>query len=356
MEIEKKKRLLTGDRPTGLLHLGHYVGSIKNRVELQKSHECYFIIADLHMLTTKPFKEDILKIRDNSREMVLDYLACGIDPKLSTIYLQSAVPAVYEMNLIFEMLISLNRLTGLPSLKEMAKNAHLDSESVPFGLIGYPVLQTADILMPRAEVVPVGKDNEAHIELSRDIARRFNQYYGEVFPLPAVMLSDFPSLIGTDGKGKMSKSANNTIFLSDDAKTVEKKIKGMYTDPNRVRADIPGKVEGNPVFMFHDVFNPNISEVDDFKARYRTGKVSDVEVKKSLEEALNKFLDPIRKRREAFEKEKGLIEEIIYDGTLKMIDISNETVKEMRSAMGLMGNWNKISRVARERREKQTKM
>jgi len=356
MEIEKKKRLLTGDRPTGLLHLGHYVGSIKNRVELQKSHECYFIIADLHMLTTKPFKEDILKIRDNSREMVLDYLACGIDPKLSTIYLQSAVPAVYEMNLIFEMLISLNRLTGLPSLKEMAKNAHLDSESVPFGLIGYPVLQTADILMPRAEVVPVGKDNEAHIELSRDIARRFNQYYGEVFPLPAVMLSDFPSLIGTDGKGKMSKSANNTIFLSDDAKTVEKKIKGMYTDPNRVRADIPGKVEGNPVFMFHDVFNPNISEVDDFKARYRTGKVSDVEVKKSLEEALNKFLDPIRKRREAFEKEKGLIEEIIYEGTLKMIDISNETVKEMRSAMGLMGNWNKISRVARERREKQTKM
>lgn len=308
------------------------------------------------MLTTKPFKEDILKIRDNSREMVLDYLACGIDPKLSTIYLQSAVPAVYEMNLIFEMLISLNRLTGLPSLKEMAKNAHLDSESVPFGLIGYPVLQTADILMGRAEVVPVGKDNEAHIELSRDIARRFNQYYGEVFPLPAVMLSDFPSLIGTDGKGKMSKSANNTIFLSDDAKTVEKKIKGMYTDPNRVRADIPGKVEGNPVFMFHDVFNKNISEVDDFKARYREGKVSDVEVKKSLEEALNKFLDPIRKRREAFEKEKGLIEDIIYEGTLKMIDISNETVKEMRSAMGLMGNWNKISRVARERREKQTKM
>lgn len=356
MEIEKKKRLLTGDRPTGLLHLGHYVGSIKNRVELQKSHECYFIIADLHMLTTKPFKEDILKIRDNSREMVLDYLACGIDPKLSTIYLQSAVPAVYEMNLIFEMLISLNRLTGLPSLKEMAKNAHLDAESVPFGLIGYPVLQTADILMPRAEVVPVGKDNEAHIELSRDIARRFNQYYGEVFPLPAVKLSDFPSLIGTDGKGKMSKSANNTIFLSDDAKTVEKKIKGMYTDPNRVRADIPGKVEGNPVFMFHDVFNPNISEVDDFKARYREGKVSDVEVKKSLEEALNKFLDPIRERRKAFEMEKGLIEEIIYEGTHKMIDISNETVKEMRSAMGLMGNWNKISRIARERREKQTKI
>jgi tryptophanyl-tRNA synthetase len=355
MENMTKKRLLTGDRPTGLLHLGHYVGSLNNRVSMQEAYECFFIIADLHMLTTKPSKEDILKIREHSREMVLDYLACGIDPKKSTIYLQSAVPAVYELNLIFEMMISLNRLTGLPSLKEMARNAHMEIESIPFGLIGYPVLQTADILMPRAHVVPVGKDNEAHVELSRDIARRFNQYYGDVFPLPEVLLSDVPTLIGTDGKGKMSKSAGNCIYLSDDAKTVEKKVKGMYTDPNRIRADQPGTVEGNPVFIYHDVFNTDKQEIEDLKMRYRTGKVGDVEVKDKLCSALNKFLDPIRERRKAFAEDKGLIEEIIYEGTLKMIEISNETIKEMRSAMGLNGNWNKISRIARERREKTLK-
>ena len=274
-----KKRILTGDRPTGKLHLGHYVGSLRNRVLLQDQYDCYFIIADLHMLTTKPTKEDILALRTNINDMVLDYLSVGIDPEKSTIYLQSAVDAVYKMNLIFEMMISLNRLTGLPSIKEMARNAHMESDSVPFGLIGYPVLQSADILMPRAHLVPVGKDNEAHIELCRDIARRFNQYYGEVLPLPEVLLGDTPTLIGTDGQGKMSKSANNAIYLSDDAKTVEKKVKGMYTDPNRVHANVPGTVEGNPVFSYLDVFNSNTAEVADLKARYRQGTVGDVEVK-----------------------------------------------------------------------------
>lgn len=349
--MTEKKRILTGDRPTGHLHLGHWVGSIKNRVALQDQYECYFIIADLHTLTTKPQKEDILRLRDHMRNMVIDYLACGIDPKKSTIYLQSAAPAVYEMNLIFEMLISVNRLTGLPSIKEMARNAHLDSESVPFGLIGYPVLQTADILMPRAHFVPVGKDNEAHIELARDIARRFNQYYGEIFPLPEAILSDTPTLIGTDGKGKMSKSAHNTIFLSDDAKTVEKKVRGMYTDPNRVHAHMPGTVEGNPVFIYHDVFNPRRDEVEDLKMRYREGNVGDVEVKEKLIVAINEFLDPIRERRKLFESEKGLIEEIIYDGTERMNEISQATLKDMRSAMGIGGAWNKISRMARDRKK-----
>lgn len=347
----EKKRILTGDRPTGHLHLGHWVGSIKNRVALQDQYECYFIIADLHTLTTKPQKDDILRMRDHMRNMVIDYLACGIDPKKSTIYLQSAAPAVYEMNLIFEMLISMNRLTGLPSIKEMARNAHLDSESVPFGLIGYPVLQTADILMPRAHLVPVGKDNEAHIELARDIARRFNQYYGEVFPLPEPLLSETPTLIGIDGKGKMSKSAHNTILLSDDAKTVDKKVRGMYTDPNRVRADTPGTTEGNPVFIYHEIFNPLKDEVEDLKVRYREGKVGDVEVKEKLIIALNNFLDPIRERRRDLEGEKGMIEEIIYDGTERMNEVSQATLKEMRSAMGIGGAWSKISRVARERKK-----
>jgi tryptophanyl-tRNA synthetase len=347
--MTEKKRILTGDRPTGKLHLGHYVGSLKNRVALQDKYECYFIIADLHTLTTKPEKEHIIETRNHIRETVLDYLACGVDPSKSTIYLQSAVPAVYQMNLIFEMMISLNRLTGLPSLKEMARNAHIDSDSIPFGLIGYPVLQTADILMPRAHVVPVGKDNEAHIELSRSIARKFNQYYGDVFPLPEVLLSNVPTLIGTDGKGKMSKSAGNTIFLSDDAKAVEKKVRGMYTDPNRVSADVPGKVEGNPVFIYHDIFNINTDEVEELKVRYRAGTVGDVEVKQKLTVAINQFLDPIRERRQKIAEDKGYVEQVIYDGTQKMIEISNQTLKEMTSAMGLRGAWNKISKVARAR-------
>jgi tryptophanyl-tRNA synthetase len=352
--MTEKKRILTGDRPTGCLHLGHYVGSLKNRVVLQDKYDCFFIIADLHMLTTKPQKEDILKIRDHVRELVLDYLACGIDPSKSTIYLQSAVPAVYEMNLIFEMMVSINRLTGLPSIKEMAKNAHLDPDNVPFGLIGYPVLQAADILMPRANLVPVGKDNEAHVEITRDIARRFNQYYGEVFPMPEALIGDVATLIGTDGLGKMSKSAGNAINLSDDEKTVEKKVKGMYTDPKRVHAHIPGTIEGNPVFVYHQVFNDNKSEVEDLKKRYQEGSVGDVEVKGKLTSAINRFLQPFRERRAHYEKEKGLVEQIVYEGTLKMNDIANETLKEMRGAMGLFGGWNKISRIARDRQKSMT--
>ncbi len=344
----EKKRILTGDRPTGLLHLGHYVGSIKNRVALQDQYECFFIISDLHILTTKPNKEDVLKVRQNIYEMVLDYLACGIDPQKSTIYLQSACPAVYELNLVFEMLISLNRLTGLPSIKEMAKNAHMDPDVVPFGLVGYPVLMSADILMAKANIVPVGKDNEAHIELCRDIARKFNQLYGEVFPQPEVLLSSFPTLVGIDGKGKMSKSANNAIYLSDDEKTVEKKVKSMYTDPQRVHAHIPGAVEGNPVFIYHDIFNDNKAEVEDLKNRYREGKVGDVEVKGLLAASLNRFLAPIREKRKMYAEEKGIVEKIIFEGTKKMIEISNQTAKEMKSAMGLSGTWNKISRIARD--------
>lgn len=329
--------------------MGHYVGSVQNRVALQDAYECYFIIADLHTLTTKPEKAHIMELRENIRELTLDYLACGVDPAKSIIYLQSAAPAVYQMNLIFEMLISINRLTGLPSLKEMARNAHIDQESIPFGLIGYPVLQTADILMPRAHVVPVGKDNEAHVELARGIARKFNQLYGEVFPLPEPLLSETPTLIGTDGKGKMSKSAGNAIYMSDDAKTVEKKVRGMFTDPNRVSADVPGTVEGNPVFIYHDVFNPNKGEVMELKERYREGTVGDVEVKDKLAAALNRFLDPFREKRRAFEQEKGYVEQVIYEGTLKMNEIADQTLKEMLSAMGLRGAWNKISRLARER-------
>ena len=348
-----KKRILTGDRPTGRLHLGHYVGSIANRVKLQDSYECFFIIADVHTLTTRPEKQEIEQIPDHVREMTLDYLACGIDPQRSVIYLQSAVAEIYELNLYFEMLTTVPRLQRIPSLKDMLQSAHL--AEMPFGLLGYPVLQAADILMPRAHLVPVGKDNEAHIELTREIARRFNNLYGEVFPVPEVMVGDVPTLVGTDGSAKMSKSLGNAILLSDDAATVRKKVFGMYTDPKRVSADIPGTVEGNPVFIYHDIFNPNKGEVQELANRYRAGKVGDVEVKERLAEALNAFLDPIRERRRGFEERGGYVDEVVYEGTLAMREEARATMSLVRSAMGVSAIWNRISRKAEQVRKKREK-
>lgn len=342
--MSERKRVLTGDRPTGRMHLGHYVGTLQNRVRLQDEYDCYFIVADLHMLTTKPEKEYILALQKNVQEMVLDYLSVGIDPEKSTIYLQSAVHAVYEMNLIFEMLVTLPRLSRLPSIKEMARAASLDDEAVPFGLIGYPVLQSADILMPRAHLVPIGRDNESHVEIAREIARRFNSYYGDVLPIPEALIGDVPTLVGTDGQAKMSKSLNNAIFLSDDAETVKQKVFSMYTDPNRIRADIPGKVEGNPVFIYHDAFNPDIAEVQDLKDRYTKGKVGDVEVKQKLARALNNFLEPIRARRAEFEERNGYIEEILEAGTARMRALADETLAAMKDAMGLSDVWRWITR------------
>ncbi len=352
----ERKRILTGDRPTGRMHLGHYVGSLQNRVRLQDEYDCYFLVADLHMLTTRPQKAHIDALRENVYEMVLDYLALGIDPSKSTIYLQSAVHAVYEMNLFFEMLVTLPRVARLPSIKDMARAANMEDEAIPFGLVGYPVLQAADILMPRAHLVPVGKDNESHVEVTREIARRFNSYYGEVFEIPEVLIGEVPTLVGTDGQAKMSKSLDNAIFLSDDAGAVKKKVRGMYTDPKRIRADIPGTVEGNPVFVYHDAFNPNREEVEDLKARYRAGKVGDVEVKEKLTYVLNAFLDPIREKRRQIAADRGYVEEVVYEGTLRVQAFADETLQMMKKAMGLTGIWNRISRKARDRQKKRAKV
>ncbi|MCX7791510.1 MAG: tryptophan--tRNA ligase [Chloroflexaceae bacterium] len=330
-----KKRILTGDRPTGKLHLGHYVGSLQNRVALQDTYECFFIIADLHVLTTKPTRADIAEIPQNIRDLVLDHLAVGIDPEKVTFYVQSAVKEIYQLNLIFEMLVTVPRLTRLPSIKDMARNANIDEEQLPFGLLGYPVLQAGDILMPRAHLVPVGKDNEAHVEITREIARRFNYLYGEVFPEPEALVPEVGTLPGTDGQGKMSKSAGNAIFLSDDTKTVEQKVRGMYTDPNRIRADIPGRVEGNPVFAYHDAFNPNVEEVNDLKERYRQGRVGDVEVKRKLFTALENFLAPIRERRAHYEANPRLVDEIIAAGNERTRAVARETIQLVEAAMGL---------------------
>jgi tryptophanyl-tRNA synthetase len=329
----RRRRILTGDRPTGRLHLGHWVGSLQNRVRLQDEYECFFIVADLHTLTTKPEKESIAAVPGNIREMVLDYLAAGIDPSRSTIFVQSAVPETAQLNLYFEMLVTVPRLERLPSIKDMAQAANIDV--MPFGLLGYPVLQAADILLPRADLVPVGKDNLAHVEITREIARRFNYLYGETFAEPEGLLSEVATLPGIYGGPKMSKSLDNAIMLSDSADVVKQSVMKMFTDPNRTRADIPGTVEGNPVFIYHDAFNTDADEVTDLKTRYREGRVGDVEVKKKLIVAIEKVLAPMRERRAHFEQQKDLVSEILHQGNERMRAEARETMARVHDAMGL---------------------
>ena len=326
-----KDRLLTGDRPTGCLHLGHYVGSLRNRVKYQSSHECFFVIADLHTLTTRPGKEQILKMNEIIHQIVLDYLAAGIDPEHAAIFVQSSVPGISELSTLLGMLVTAPRLERIPSLKEMAQSAGLNA--MPFGLLGYPVLMSADILIPRANLVPVGADNQGNVELAREIARRFNHLYGEVFPIPELEMED--TLIGTDGQAKMSKSLKNAIYLADSPSVVEEKVMGMYTDPNRVSAEVPGAVEGNPVFVYHDSFNPDLEQVQELKERYRSGRVGDVEVKTKLAQAINQFLDPLRERREEFSRQPDLVLDILSEGSKRMRAESEETLALVREAMGL---------------------
>ncbi len=311
ISVGKKGRLLTGDRPTGRLHLGHYVGSLENRLQLQEEYECFFLIADFHVLTTAADRTH--EIGENIRELLLDYLSVGIDPERSTIYLQSLVPEVAVLHLIFSMLTTVPRLQRVPTLKEVMRDLKLETASL--GLLSYPVLQAADILMVRADVVPVGKDQASHLEVTREIARRFNELYAPVFPEPRTIIWRVGTLVGTDGQAKMSKSLGNAIFLSDDRETVIRKVMGMFTDPTRIHPTDPGHVEGNPVFIYHDAFNRNRQEVEELKERYRQGRVGDVEVKQRLARALNEFLDPIRERRARWAARPDKLEEIIVEGS-----------------------------------------
>lgn len=333
MDTPKRPRILTGDRPTGKLHLGHYVGTLANRVKLQDSYECFFLVADFHMLTTRTELERLRHTRENIRDVVLDNLSVGIDPNKSTYVLQSLVPQIPEIALIFSMLATVPRLQRVPTLKEVMQD--LDIEQPSAGLLLYPVLQAADILSVRANLVPVGKDQASHLEVTREVARRFNGLYGDTLPEPDTLIGDVPTLVGTDGQAKMSKSLDNTIYLTDDPKTVEQKVRGMYTDPARVRADIPGKVEGNPVFQYHDAFNDDKAEVADLKERYAQGKVGDVEVKRKLAAAINRFLEPVRQRRAVFEANPRVVEEILAAGSERARAEAGETLRMIKDAMGL---------------------
>lgn len=326
-----QKRILTGDRPTGKLHLGHYVGSLKNRIELQDSYEVFILVADLHSLTTK---NDTSLLKENVRNLVLDQIAVGLDPEKVTFCLQSAIPEDSELAIIFSMLISKSRLERVPTLKDMLQDLKIENPSI--GLIFYPVLQAADILMVKANLVPVGKDQASHIEVTREIAEKFNSTYSEVFPIPEALIpEDMGTLPGLDGKAKMSKSLDNAIYLTDSAEVVSEKVMKMYTDPKRVKPTDPGTVEGNPVFSYHDAFNTDKEQVENLKNRYREGKVGDVEVKKELASTLNRFLEPIRSRREELLKESDLVERVLTEGTLKVRSEAQETLKQVKKAMNL---------------------
>lgn len=324
-----RKRILTGDRPTGRLHLGHYVGTLENRVKLQDAYDTFLLVADYHMLTTR--LERLEEIGQNVRDVVLDNLSVGIDPDKVTIYLQSLVPQTTELHLYFSMLVTVSRAQRIPTLKEQMRDHEISQPS--YGLLGYPVLQAADILCVRGDLVPVGRDQESHIELTREIARRFNELFGEVFPVPDALIPGDKLLPGTDGNSKMGKSLGNAIDLADDTETVKRKVMAMYTDPKRIRATDPGTVEGNPVFVYHDAFNPDRAEVEDLKERYRTGKVGDVEVKRKLADALERFLEPIRERRATFDARA--VDEIIRAGSERARAEAARTVHDVRAAMRL---------------------
>jgi tryptophanyl-tRNA synthetase len=344
--------MLTGDRPTGPLHLGHLVGSLRNRVRLQHQYESYFIIADLHMLTTRSSPEDIALVDQRATSLVLDALSAGIEPESVTFYLQSAIPEIHELSGLLHSQVTVSRLERLPALKDMARDANVE---MPLALLAYPVLQSADILSMRAQAVPVGKDNYGFVEVTRELARRFNSRYGDVFPIPEIVPGEMPVLTGTDGKRKMSKSLGNAIALGDDAAAVRKAVMSMYTDPARISADVPGTVEGNPVFEWLDVFGTDQARIDSMKARYRSGTIGDVEVKEYLANIVNDVLNPMRERRLRYST-SGFAESLIEQGTHRVRAETQDTVMAMKRAMGLTGAWNRIHRRAEryQKREAET--
>jgi tryptophanyl-tRNA synthetase len=324
------KRILTGDRPTGQLHLGHYVGSLQNRVRLQDEYDTYILIADVQALTDN--FEHPEKLEANIFEVALDYLAVGLDPAKIKIVVQSMVPELTELTIYFMNLVTVATLERNPTVKEEIKQRNF-VKGVPVGFWSYPISQAADIAIFKADLVPVGEDQLPMIEQTREIVRRFNRLYGKVLIEPRAMLGAVARLPGTDGGAKMSKSVGNCIYLGDPSEVVRKRVMSMFTDPTRIHPTDPGHVEGNPVFTYHDVFNPNKAEIEDLKERYRKGTVGDVEVKQRLFEALEAFLAPIRQRRQELAAQPQRVYEIIVEGTRKGRALAQATMAEVRHAM-----------------------
>ena len=329
----RKKVVLTGDRPTGQLHLGHYVGSLKNRVELQNTCDQFVMIADAQALTDNADNPE--KVRENVLQVALDYLAVGIDPVKTTIFLQSLIPALFELTAYYLNLVTWNRLKHNPTVKqEIVQKGY--GESVPAGFMVYPVSQAADITAFKDDLVPVGEDQLPMIEQTNEIVRHFNRIYKKnVLVECQALIPKMARLPGTDGKAKMSKSLGNCIYLADSADAIAKKVKGMYTDPGHLRVEDPGKVEGNPVFIYLETFDPDHAVVEEMKAHYQRGGLGDSVVKKRLNEALQAFLEPIRKKREEYAQDPAMVMEIVRKGTERANAVAAQTLKEAREAMCL---------------------
>lgn len=333
-----QKTILTGDRPTGRLHLGHYVGSLRNRVALQHDYETFILLADVQALTDNFETPGLL--RENIFQVACDYLAVGLDPNRCAFVVQSLIPEIAELTVFYMNLVSVSQVERNPTVKtEIAQKGF--GETLPLGFFCYPVSQAADITAFGAHLVPVGHDQAPMIELTRDIVERFNRLYGETLVLPEPMYAEFGRLPGTDGQAKMGKSLGNAIYLSDDAKTVQQKVMGMFTDPNRLRGTEPGNVEGNPVFTYHDAFNTNRDRVAELKDLYRAGGadekgkpiLGDVTVKRELATALNEMLDPIRERRAQFESRPDEVWDIVREGTRRGRERAQSVMAGVREAM-----------------------
>jgi tryptophanyl-tRNA synthetase len=337
-----KPRVVSGMRPTGRLHLGHLVGALRNWVPLQDQYDCYYFVADWHALTSD--YSDTAGLVPSAYDNAADWIAAGLDPERSTLFVQSLVPEHAELFLLLSMVVPVPWLERVPTYKEQREQL-TDKDLSTLGFLGYPLLQTSDVAMYDARYVPVGEDQVPHLELSREVVRRFNNFFGQksslgngetaveaVLTEPQPLLTTFPRLPGVDNR-KMSKSYGNAIDLADDAETVRKKVMSMYTDPKRIRADVPGTVEGNPVFMYHDAFNGNLEEVEDLKGRYRLGKVGDVEVKKKLVAALEAVLAPMRERRAEVLARPGRVREILFDGSARARVVARETMERVREAV-----------------------
>lgn len=331
-----KKVVLTGDRPTGKLHIGHYVGSLKERVKMQNSgkYNMFIMIADQQALTDNA--RDPEKIHNSLIQVALDYLAVGLDPAKSTMYIQSQIPALSELNMYYLNLVTVSRLERNPTVKAEIQQKNFD-RSIPAGFLTYPVSQTADITAFKGELVPVGDDQEPMIEQAREIVRSFNNIYGDILVEPKGV---FPPkgqgrIPGLDGNAKMSKSLGNAIYLSDDEKTLQKKVMSMYTDPTHIHVEDPGHIEGNVVFTYLDIFDPDKEHVQELKDQYQAGGLGDVKIKRYLFEVLNNELKPIRERREEFAKDIPAVYDMLKQGCADANEVANQTLAEVRHAMGL---------------------
>lgn len=322
-----KKRILTGDRPTGKLHLGHYVGSLQNRVKLQNEYDTFIIIADVQALTTNFERPENLKT--DIFNITLDYIAAGLDPHISTFFIQSLVPAIHELSVYLGLIVPVNVLRHNPTIKSEA--AQHGFKDMPYGFLGYPVSQTADICSFKANLVPVGEDQLPHIELSRKIVRRFNSLYKPVLVEPEALVGDVPRLAGLDGTAKMSKSLNNAIYLSDSPEEVKQKVRNAITDPARIRATDPGHPDICTIYDYHKVFSRNA--IPTIREECEAGKIGCVACKNKLTAAINELLDPMRVRRAEVENHPDMVWDILRDGTAKACSVTGQTMEEVREAM-----------------------